>query len=184
MDFVALDFETANRNRASICQIGIARVLGGVITKHATLYVNPPPGHHGFEQRNINVHGIRAADIQGAPGWPEILERMVRFVGPLPIVAHSISVERGMIKAATEACGLSLPEFTYYCSLKLARRLAPEQPSHSLGKLSASLGLPGFNHHDAGEDAMASARLVVHLARQVGQHDVNALFAALEKRRY
>ncbi|WP_255364106.1 hypothetical protein [Frigoribacterium sp. MCBA15_019] len=41
---MSFDFETANANRGSVYQIGIARFLGGRVTKTATLFVTPPPG--------------------------------------------------------------------------------------------------------------------------------------------
>lgn len=33
-------------------------------------------------------------DFVGAPGWPEILERLTKFTNDLPLVAHNAAVER------------------------------------------------------------------------------------------
>jgi DNA polymerase-3 subunit epsilon len=167
-DFVALDFETANANRGSVCQIGIARFLGGQVTKTATLFVTPPPGYETFSPMNIGIHGIHASDVVGAPGWPEMLERLTNFTKDLPLVAHNASVERSVIDQASAAHRITPPPFRYFCTLKLARKVFPAEKTHSLGKLTASLGLPDFAHHDAGADAIASGRMLLHAATARG----------------
>ena len=55
MKFVAIDVETANADMASICQIGIARCEGGVITDEWTSYVDP---EDYFDGVNVSIHGI------------------------------------------------------------------------------------------------------------------------------
>lgn len=168
LDFVAIDFETANQKRGSVCQIGIAKVLDGVTVKKSSVMISPPPGLERFDWRCTNVHGFTARDVVDAPTWPQILDRLLRFAGDLPLVAHSASVERSCIVQASEACDIVPPDFTYFCSLKLAKRAFPREVSHSLGKLSKSVGLPDFDHHDAGADAEASGVLVLDVARRRG----------------
>ena len=45
------------------------------------------------------------------------------------------------------------------CTVELSRRLLPEQPSHSLGKLVRALGIPMADRHRASGDAMATVKL-------------------------
>ena len=168
LNFIALDFETANQKRGSVIQIGIAKIRNGEVIKTATEFITPPPGLSRFDFQCVRVHGIKAADVVGAPTWPEILDRISRFARDMPLVGHNVSVERSCIVQASEAHGLIAPEFNYYCSLKLAKRVYPTEATHSLGKLSASLGLPSFAHHDAGADAVACARLVLDAAARTG----------------
>jgi DNA polymerase-3 subunit epsilon len=168
LNFIALDFETANPKRGSVIQLGIARILDGVVTKTATTFVTPPPGLQRFDYHTTKVHGIKAQDVYGAPTWPEILERIIKFSGDLPLVGHNVSVERSVIVQASEAHGIVPPEFRYFCTLKVARQVYVNEPSHSLGKLSASLGMPSFEHHDAGADAVASANLLLKMANSYG----------------
>ena len=54
-------------------------------------------------------------------------------------------------------------------TLRLARRLLPDQPNHRLGSLVSALELgrdlpSGLRPHRAGYDALVTARLLVHLA--------------------
>lgn len=183
LDFVAIDFETANKDAASVCQIGVAKVRDGHITKTATHLIKPPVGFTNFADRNVSIHGITWPMVREADGWEAMLGRLIAFTGDLPLVAHSYSVEQRVITQASEASGLPVPDFTYRCSLKLARRAFPNETSHSLGRLTKSLGLEDFNHHDAGEDAAASARLVLHAAHVLGERSVEELWPIGDQRR-
>lgn len=183
LDFVAIDFETANKKRGSVIQLGIARILDGAVTKTATAFITPPPGLDYFDPSNTAIHGIQPADLVGARAWPDVLESIVRFTGDLPLVGHNVSFERSCIVQASEAHGFTAPDFDYYCTLKLSRKVVPQEPSHSLGKLSASLGLDSFAHHDAEADAIACANLLFELAARKDRYELDFLPAGWLSRR-
>ena len=64
MTFNAIDVETANHNRSSICQIGITQVVdGSVIDRWGTL-VNP---EDEFDVYNVRIHGIKPEHVTDAP---------------------------------------------------------------------------------------------------------------------
>lgn len=176
LDFVAIDFETANPKRASVIQIGLAKVRDGQIIKKACTMVFPPQGFTNFAERNIAVHGLTPKSVHGAPYWPEILERLVKFTGDLPLVAHNAPFERSVIVQASEAEGLTPPDFRYCCTQKLAQRLLPEAPSYKLDMLTDYLGRPSFSHHDAGDDAVACAELALAIAEHAGITDFDDLW--------
>ncbi|MCC3292520.1 3'-5' exonuclease [Arthrobacter sp. zg-Y1110] len=181
LDFVAIDFETANSKRASVCQIGIAKIRSGVVTHMSTEYVMPPPGFQNFGHWNIKIHGITRRMIDGAPGWEEILPRLVKFTGSLPLVGHNVSVEKSVIVQASEALGIVPPEFEYLCTQKLAQYRMPDAPSYKLNDLVTRLQLPGFTHHDAGEDAVACANVAIRIAEETGITDIHELFPPARK---
>ncbi|KQO98220.1 exonuclease domain-containing protein [Leifsonia sp. Leaf264] len=170
LDFVAIDFETANQKRASVIQVGVAKYKGGVMVKSSSRFITPPSQYGRFDQRCIDVHGITPDMIVGALEWPAILERLKIYTngGQLPLVAHNASVERSCITQASEATKVVAPDFKYFCTLKMARKAFPAEPTHSLNKLTVSLGLPDFDHHDAGADAQASGDMLMHIARTAG----------------
>ena len=178
LNFVAIDFETANPKRASVCQIGLAKVRDGQITKTACEMVTPPRGFTNFHPRNIQVHGLTPRSIYGAPDWPGILGRLIAFTGDLPLIGHNVAFERSVIVQATEAEGLTVPDFQYLCSQKLAQTHLPEAGSFKLNLLAEHLGMPVFAHHDAGADAVACAALVLKIAEHTGLDDLDDLWPA------
>lgn len=166
--FVAIDFETAQKKRASPIQIGVVRVIDGVIGTPQTSYVMPPLGFRTFDPELIGIHGITPPDIQGAPEWPDILARLDRFtIGPdgsrLPLVAHNASFERSVIRQTSAEYGLDDLDLTYLCTVKAARTLDPDSPNHKLDTLATRYGVAQVAHHDAGDDARVGALLALHL---------------------
>lgn len=169
--FVAIDFETANPSRASVIQIGVTRVLDGVVGRPHTSPVRPPDGHRSWHAGQFRIHGLPTAYIVGAPEWPDVMLRLVRLASMsdgavLPLVAHNAAFEKSVINKISEITGVTSPwgNDDYFCTLKYARQQLPELPKHRLDYLAEYLDLGAFTHHDAGEDAATTARLLLRLA--------------------
>ncbi len=60
--FTAIDFETAQGYRWSICQVGLIRVENGEIVKQLNLLVQPPDNY--YLDRFIDIHGITPEDTK------------------------------------------------------------------------------------------------------------------------
>ena len=77
--FNAIDVETANADRASICQIGIVHVRAGVVVDEWRMLVNPEAW---FDPWNVRIHGIRDADVKDSPAFsavaPDLRSRLDR----------------------------------------------------------------------------------------------------------
>ena len=65
MDFVAIDFETANYRPHSACQLAAVVVQGSRITAEHCWLIRPPRNY--FAPRHIAIHGIRASDVEHSP---------------------------------------------------------------------------------------------------------------------
>lgn len=170
--FVAIDFETANPSRASVIQIGVTRVLDGVIGTPHTSPVRPPDGHRAWHPGQFRIHGLPTAYIVGAPEWPDVMQRLVRLASlsdgsVLPLVAHNAAFEKSVINKTSEITGVISPwgNDDYFCTVKYARQRLPGLPKHRLDYLAEHLNLGTFTHHDAGEDAAITARLLLRLAK-------------------
>lgn len=173
-DFVAIDFETANRSPASACAIGMVRVRGGEMVARDAFLIRPPAGHDHFEPFNIQLHGISPERVAGAPQWHAAYERMIEFIGDDVIVAHNAGFDIGVFVAASRTLGLPVPAFRYLCSLRLARKHY-RLPSYRLPSAAAAAGYTLEHHHDPLEDAEACAAIVIDIARTRNLVDVAAL---------
>lgn len=67
MNFIAIDFETANHLRSSACQVGLAKVENGTVVETRSFYIRPIPDY--YETMNIRIHGIRPEQTQDAPSF-------------------------------------------------------------------------------------------------------------------
>lgn len=165
--FVALDVETACRKASSICQIGLACVDHRGQIAPVMTYVNPETH---FEPFNEDLHGIGPHTVADAPTFPEVWARLLPFLTSYHLVQHS-NFDAKAIAAACRAYGLPAPDLSWSDSVKIARRAWPEfkgNGGHGLGHLKTALGLQ-FTHHDAAEDARASAQVVLQAEERLGQ---------------
>lgn len=156
--FFALDVETANNDRGSICQIGVACVrLDNSIETWMT-YVDPQVEGWVFTY----LHGISAHTVHGAPTFAEVLPVLRDSLNGATVYQHS-GFDRSAVAAACGNCGLPVPAWDWRDSVHVARAAWPElrgNGGHGLASLKQHLGLM-FEHHDAGEDARAAAEVVL-----------------------
>ncbi|WP_455905663.1 exonuclease domain-containing protein [Microbacterium sp.] len=164
LDFTAVDFETANRSRASVCAVGAVRVRDGVIVDEFRSLVSPPPGFDEFEAGNVRVHGLTEADVVDAPGWDVVYPELMRFIDGDVFVGHNARFDVSVLLNATGAYDLPWPEIDTLCTLQLARS-ALRVPSYSLPWVASHLGLGDFDHHDPLADARMTALVLLTLAR-------------------
>jgi DNA polymerase-3 subunit epsilon len=178
LSFVAIDFETANFDRDSACAVGVTKVLDGHVGPTLSWFVQPP-GDASFT--NTYLHGIGPEHVVGAPTWTETLRRLAEIADGLPLVAYS-PFDKGVYNAANRVSGVEDPGFVFLDALAIARRHC-QLPSHRLPLVVAHLGLPSFDHHEAGADSRACALVALRIAEERGLDTLEELWAKEPKRR-
>ncbi|GAA1730425.1 exonuclease domain-containing protein [Brachybacterium phenoliresistens] len=167
LDFTAIDFETANPRRASVCSVGLAKVRGGEVVDTLSLLVSPPEWCDEFAAMNVRIHGITAGTVAGAPSWERAFGQVMAFIGDDDLLAHNAAFDRSVMEQACSAYDLDWPELAWFDSLAFARGLLT-LGSYSLPFVAKALELEEFDHHDAGADALQAARVAIALAARVG----------------
>lgn len=159
LNYVVLDFETANGSRTSPCSIGMVKYLNG--EKHSEYYqlINP---EEDFYASNIRVHGIYPEDVWESPNWLEVYPSIINFIGDLPVAAHFATFDINVFRATTEKYNLPLPANLYFCSCVLSQKILPLR-SHKLNLVADYFGIT-FEHHHALEDSIVAADIVCELA--------------------
>lgn len=166
MKFVAIDFETANSDRSSICQIGMAEVQDGKVVDTTTLLVDPQTH---FDAMNTYVHGIEASDVQGQPLLTDVLPRIVGSLSGQIVVSHS-AFDRGALLRASNNAGIEAPDCFWLDSMRVVRRAWPDEfgkSGYGLSNVAKVLGIE-FEHHDAGEDARVAAEVLIRAIEHTG----------------
>lgn len=155
--FAAIDFETANMERTSVCSVGIVVVRGGKIVDKFYSLIKPEPNYYTF--RCSQVHGLTKADTENAPYFPEVWAQIEPKVAGLPLVAHNKSFDESCLQAVFEAYQMDYPNYKFHCTCQTARRLFPELENHQLHTVAAHCGFDLENHHHALADAEACAAI-------------------------
>ena len=158
MEFVAIDVETANADMASICQIGLAKYKDGILDKEWSSLVNP---EDYFDSINISIHGIDEQDVIDSPTLPEVMEQLSELMSGTICVSHT-HFDRVSIYRAFEKYSLKHLKVTWLDSARVARRTWEEctWSGYGLANICKIIGYE-FKHHDALEDAKASAQVML-----------------------
>lgn len=167
MDFVAVDFETANGFRGSPCAVGLVRVIGGRPDAEWESLVAPPAPADVFDPRNVRIHGILPEDVRDAPEFPAVLERILAFSEGLPLVAHNAAFDLGVLRGAAELTSSRLPRRRSACTVQMSRA-SFSLLSHSLPFSAEAAGHPMTHHHNALADARACAAIALEAIRRTG----------------
>ena len=96
-DFAAIDFETANNQRSSVCSVGLVIVRDGEITDTFYSLINPEPNYYNYWCSQ--VHGLTRKDTDNAPVFPEVWRQIEPLIEGLPLVAHNRPFDEGCLKS-------------------------------------------------------------------------------------
>lgn len=165
MDFVALDFETANPSFSSVCQVGAAVFADGKLADTFSSLVDPEDYFHPI---NISIHGLDEDAVRGAPSFPEVYARLGPRLSGKVVVCHS-SFDRTVMTRSAARFGLQIPSCRWLDSTRVVRRTWPQYAArgYGLANLTADLGI-AFTHHDATEDARATGLVLLRALRDSG----------------
>lgn len=158
-NFWAIDVETANADYASICQVGVVRVVDGAVTDEYVTLVDP---EDWFDPWNTTIHGITPQDVKGQPIMPAVLEWLRVNLDGAVLVSH-MPFDRVALGRAAARYDLEPLSVTWLDSARIVRRAWPDQYSrrgYGLKNVADNLGIK-FAHHDALEDARAAAQIVL-----------------------
>ncbi len=156
MDFVAIDFETANEKRSSPCAVGLAVVKNGIIANRFAWLIRPP--EFRFSRRNVAIHGITPEDVKNEPEFPEVWQAIRPYIEKRTLVAHSAVFDVSVLKSTLEYYQIPIPAFRYLCTVQVAKVVWPSIGCYTLTSVAGMLKIP-VNHHDARDDASTCAEI-------------------------
>lgn len=182
-EWVALDCETTglDTRHDEIVAIGAVRIVGQRIltSERLELLVRP---EKGVSAESIRVHRLRQQDVEAGVPAEEAMRRLLRFIGPRPLVGYYLEFDVAMINRALKATlGLTLPQEKIEVSRLYYdhqfRQLPPyrqhDQADIDLrfATIMSELGLPTRDAHDALNDAVMAALAFIKLRVLRGQAD-------------
>lgn len=176
--FVALDLETTgfDAEQDQVIEIAAVKFQGKKIIDTFDTLVNPGRPIPPIISHITNIHD---EDLQGAPSFEDISEKLVQFIGNHPIVGHNIPFDVGFLNQK----GLSLTN-TLYDTLHLASILLPGIASFSLDTLTRTLKIQHENRHRALSDTKATQELfsiLVDKIKEIDEESMEEIHQVLDK---
>lgn len=159
--FIALDFETANQHRSSVCSIGLVFVENSEIVDKYYELIKPVPNF--YTRWTTEIHGLVYDDTVNALEFSEIWKNIIPKINGLPLVAHNSPFDEGCLKAVLTTYRLPVHQNPFFCTYRKAKQLFPELPNHQLHTVSEYLGFTLENHHNALADAEACAHIAMRV---------------------
>lgn len=161
-DFAAIDFETANGKRSSVCSLGVVIVGDGKVIDRFYRLIYPYPCYYSIW--NTKIHGLTKDDTYDAPIFPEVWYEINKHIYGLPLVAHNSVFDEGCLKAVHQAYGLDYPGYKFYCTLRASRKVFGKTlPNHRLHTVAKRCGFNPVLHHNALADAEACAHIALKI---------------------
>lgn len=159
--FAAIDFETANYDRDSACAVGVAIVRDGRMVSLERRLIRPPTQDFYFTY----IHGLTWEDVRSAPAFSQVWEDIFPAFADVDfLVAHNAPFDRSVLNACCEGHRLSRPRQKFVCTVEVARSIFEIYPT-KLSDVCRKLKIP-LDHHEAGSDAEASARILLAAAER------------------
>lgn len=149
-DYIAIDFETANKNRVSVCAIGIVFIKGYSIV-HKIHHLIKPPDSEIFSQRHINIHGITEEDVNDALNFEDLWNiDFVKYLNDNLVVFHNASMDLSNLKNLFSYYEIEYYNIQWIDTMYLAEKTGNPK---KLVDLAAKFNINIESHHDPLSDA-------------------------------
>ncbi len=160
MNCVVIDFETASSVNSSACALGMVFIDNDVITDTKYYLMQPPT--LVFDKKNIGIHGIKPDDVKAAPRFPEVWQEIKgAFDGNRLVLSHNARFDMSVLYCCLEHYQLEMPEFPYACSIPISTKICGGDVGRSLVERARYFGIDVGVHHNALDDALTCAKIVL-----------------------
>ncbi|WP_035287786.1 exonuclease domain-containing protein [Clostridium sp. KNHs214] len=172
MNFVAIDFETANEKRNSPCSIGLVVVKNGEIIEKVYHLIKPKEMR--FMPINIGIHGIRPHMVKDELEFDKVWEKIKHYFNDNLVIAHNASFDISVLRNTLELYDIKMPSFKYICTMKLSKNFYSNLDNARLNTVNNFLGYE-FKHHDALADAMACSNILLNISQELNSKNINEI---------
>lgn len=176
-NFTVIDFETASRKCRSACALGIA-VLNGNEIVHSYSFLFQPPENY-YEPSNIAIHRITPDQTADKEPFPAVWEQISHLFQNTYVAAHNAQFDMEVLKAVLDFYGLKQPDFCYFDTQHFHGN-----NGRRLEDCCAYYNIPLFNHHDAGCDAEATAKILLEALKRSRYRSLKTLIQPQQLKNY
>ncbi|MFT8469636.1 MAG: 3'-5' exonuclease [Oenococcus sp.] len=167
MNFIAMDFETANNEAWSADSLGLTIVEDNQIVDNWYSLIKPETT---FSYWNTAVNGLTADDVIDSPKFPDVWEQIKHLYADYPtVVGHNIRFDNQVLKQTLRYYGLPVPHYVSLDTVSISRKFHPDMVNHKLDTVASELGLDLEHHHNASFDAQAAAEILIYEINHFGE---------------
>lgn len=152
--FVAIDVETANNERSSICQLAFIEYKNKEAIQFKSYFIKPPG--NTYNQQNTRIHSISAHITENKPTFAELWPEILSHINNKTLVAHNAAFDSDCIIKTLKHYDIEIPKLTFDCTFV--------RSGMKLKDACKIYHIELKNHHHALADANACAELYIKLS--------------------
>lgn len=176
MNFAAIDFETANEKRYSVCSMGVVLVESGEIVKSSNWLIKPPELR--FNRKNICIHGIKEEDVIDKLEFFELWPEIKTYLDEKIVLAHNAAFDLYALRDIIDYYNLNYPDIKYCCTIQIAQKTWGHLPNYRLKTIVKHLNI-NTERHQALADARTCAEIALRSALDVKANTLDKLIKSL-----
>lgn len=165
-DYTVIDLETTGLwpDLDAIIEVGAARVRNHVVVERFSQLVNP-----GFEISDFieSFTGITNEMLESAPTQEKVIPDFFAFIGTDVIVGHNVRFDLAFLELAADDLNIAIPNTDFVDTLRMSRRLYPDEKHHRLKDMVALFKLGDKPQHRAMNDVELTCKLYESLCAEL-----------------
>jgi len=139
LDFIALEIETANQWRDSICSIGLVKVINDKIVDSLFTYINPM---QSFDEYYIAQHGITEDMVKFSPTFKEFYPILNKWLTNQTVIGYYSNFDQSVLEESCLSIDQLVPYCKFGCLLQFAKNKLINERHFSLLNLAQLFGVP------------------------------------------
>jgi DNA polymerase-3 subunit epsilon len=147
-----------------VIEIGIVKVRNNLIVDRYSTFINPGTRIPPFI---TSLTTITDDDVYDAPFFEDAAVEILNALSDSILVGHNLQFDFSFLKHEFQRAGQNEFNPLKICTLKIARKLYPELPSKSLGKVARHLHIRPRTLHRALDDAELTAYVLMKEIKQL-----------------
>lgn len=163
-----------------IIEICILRVEDGQIVEKLDTLINPETYVSPFIE---SITGIRKEDLEAAPLFSEVREKIVEILSDAVFIAHNVNFDYSFIREELKRLETMYSAKTM-CTVRLSRNLFPEHRSHNLSSLIERFKLECARRHRAYDDAHVLYQFLEKLKKDLPKKKLETAITIITKNTY
>lgn len=163
--FVVVDVETTGSlpGKDRIIEIGAAKVFDNKIVDTFKTLINP---NRQIPRIITEITGITNQMVARAPSFLAVADKFKEFIGKSVFAAHNATFDYNFVNMEFAMASIGHMQNPMICTLKLARQTFPGFIYYNLPDLCRNLKISHPRAHRAGDDAFATAQLLIKILKR------------------
>lgn len=175
--FVDVETTGASARFGRVLEVGAIRVENGEITKEFTSLIYTGQSIPAFITQ---LTGITNNDVQDAPQFHEIASDLTEVMDGAIFVAHNVHFDYEFLRAEFDRLGEAFKP-KLLCTVRLSRKLYPNERRHNLTSVIARLGIRPNRRHRALDDAKVLWEFIQKAAQDIPADELESTVRTLIK---